>query len=57
MTLNGLTPGNYHVYTFAGDVQLAYRSREALARLKNPGQAISLASASAGSLVVEAPAQ
>ena len=57
MTLNGLTPGNYHVYTFAGAVQLAYRSREALARLKNPGQAISLAPAATASLVVEVPGQ
>jgi hypothetical protein len=57
MTLNGLTPGNYHVYTFAGAVQLAYRSREALAVLKNPGQAISLAPGATGNLVVEALGQ
>ena len=28
VTLSGLTPGNYHVYTFAGDVELAYRNRD-----------------------------
>jgi hypothetical protein len=54
-TLNGLTPGNYHVYTFAGAVQLAYRSRDALAALKNPGQAITLSPGTTGDLVVEAP--
>ena len=57
MTLTGLTPGNYHVYTFAGAVQLAYRSRNALAFLNNPGQAISLAPGTTGNLVVEAPGQ
>jgi len=31
VTLSGLTPGNYHVYTFAGAVELAYRNRDALA--------------------------
>jgi hypothetical protein len=54
MTLNGLTPGDYHVYTFVGAVQLAYRNREALAALKNPGQAITLSPGATGSLVVEA---
>jgi hypothetical protein len=57
ITLNGLTPGDYHVYTFAGAVQLAYRNREALAVLKNPGQAITLSPGATGSLVVEAAGQ
>lgn len=54
-TLDGLTPGNYHVYTFAGAVQLAYRNREALAALKNAGQPITLGPGAAANLVVEAP--
>jgi len=55
VTLNDLTPGNYHVYTFAGEVQLAYRNRDALAALPNPGQAITLSPGAIGNLVVEAP--
>ena len=55
ITLNGLTPGNYHVYTFAGAVQLAYKSREALAKLKTAGQAATLSPGATSNLVVEAP--
>jgi hypothetical protein len=55
MTLSGLTPGNYHVFTFAGGVELAYRNREALAALKNQGQAITLSPETTGNLVVETP--
>jgi hypothetical protein len=55
VTLDGLTPGSYHVYTFAGSVQLAYRNRDALAALKNPGQAITLSPGTTGNLVVEVP--
>jgi len=57
VTLSGLTPGDYHMYTFPGAVQLAYRNREALAALANRGQAISLSPGSTGNLVVEAPGQ
>jgi hypothetical protein len=55
VTVNGLTPGDYHVYTFAGAIQLAYESREALQSLKSLGQAITLAPGATGNLVVEAP--
>lgn len=55
VTMNSLTPGSYHVYTFAGAVQLEYRNRDALASLKNPGQAITLTPGATGNLVVEAP--
>ncbi len=55
VTLSGLTPGNYHVYTFAGAVQIAYRNRDALASLRNAGQAVTLSPGTAGNLVVEAP--
>jgi hypothetical protein len=55
VTLNDLTPGNYHVYVFKGDVQLEYRNPAALAALANPGQAITLSPGAASSLVLEAP--
>jgi len=57
MTLNGLTPGNYHVYTFLGTVNLEYKNRAALAVLANRGQAIALSPGATGNLVVEAPGQ
>jgi hypothetical protein len=56
-TLNDLTPGNYHVYTFAGDVRLEYRNAAALAALGNPGQAVTLSPGAASTLVVEALGQ
>jgi hypothetical protein len=52
-TLADLTPGNYHVYTFAGSVQLAYRDSEALASLH--GQAVTLSPGETSNLVLEAP--
>jgi hypothetical protein len=55
VTLSGLTPGNYHVYTLPGFAQLEYRNREALAALPNPGQAITLSPGTTGNLIVEAP--
>jgi hypothetical protein len=57
VTLNGLTPGDYHVYAFAGTVELAYRNRDALAALASRGQAIALSPGTTGNLVVEAPGQ
>lgn len=53
-TLEGLTPGSYHVYTFASPVQLEYRSADAMAALSHSGQAVTLAPGASGSLVVEA---
>ncbi len=55
VAIEGLTPGDYHVYTFAGHVELEYRNRESLARLPNPGQTVMLSPASTTSLVVEVP--
>ena len=57
VTLNGLTPGNYHVYTFAGTVTLAYRNREAVEALASRGQAIQLSPGATGNLLVEVPGQ
>ncbi len=56
MTLEGLTPGGYHVFIFAGPVELEYRNREVLAALPDPGQPITLSPGETGSLVLEAPA-
>jgi hypothetical protein len=56
LTVEGLTPGNYHVYTFATPERLEYRNRAVLAALPNPGQAVTLAPGGAGSLVLEVPA-
>jgi hypothetical protein len=56
-TVDGLTPGNYHVYMFAANAQLEYRNPAALAALPNPGQAITLSPGAQSSLVLEAPGQ
>ena len=53
LTLENLTPGDYHVYTFSAPVELEYRNPAALAGL--PGQPLTLAPAATGSLVVEVP--
>jgi hypothetical protein len=50
-----MTPGNYHVYTFAGPVRLEYRNRTALAALPDAGQAVTLSPSETTNLVVEAP--
>jgi hypothetical protein len=55
VTIEGLTPGSYHVYTFSNPVALEYRNRDALAALPDPGQAITLSPGTTGSLVLEAP--
>jgi hypothetical protein len=55
VTLEGLTPGSYHVYTFENPVALEYRNRTALAALPDPGQTITLSAGTTGSLVLEAP--
>jgi len=54
-TLEDLTPGNYHVYAFAGPMTLEYHSREALAALTTPGQAITLSPGATATLVLEMP--
>jgi len=55
LTVDGLTPGNYHVYTFDRPVRLEYRNPAALAALPRSGQAITLASGNTTELVLEAP--
>lgn len=53
ITVDGLTPGAYRVYTFAGPVDLEYRNSEAMAALPSPGQAVTLAPSDTANLVVE----
>jgi hypothetical protein len=56
-TLNNLTPGSYHVYTFAGNANLEYRNPAVLAALPNPGQTVTLSPGATANLVLEAPGQ
>jgi hypothetical protein len=51
-TLDGLTPGPYHVYAFAAPVELEYRNPEAMAALPNPGQAVTLSPSASSDLVL-----
>ena len=57
VTLEGLTPGNYHVYTSAAPVVLEYHNPAALAALPTAGQAITLTPGTTSNLVLEVPAQ
>ena len=53
MTLNGMTPGNYHVYTLQGNASLEYRNPAALAAL--PSQAVALSPGATADVVVQVP--
>jgi hypothetical protein len=53
ITLTGLTPGNYHVYTFSRPVALEYRNPAVLAA--NPGQTVALTPGAEAALTLEAP--
>lgn len=57
VTLDNLTAGSYHVYTFQGEANLEYHNPDALRALPNPGQAVTLSPGTAANLVLEAPAQ
>jgi hypothetical protein len=57
VTVDGLTPGNYRVYTFERPVRLEYRNPAALAALPLPGQAVTLSPGATTNLVLEAPAR
>jgi len=56
-TLDGLTPGAYHVYVFSKTTDLPYRDPQAMAALNLQGQAVTLSPGATSSLVLEAPAQ
>jgi hypothetical protein len=51
ITLSGLTPGNYHVYTFNRPAALEYRNPSALAGLS--GQPVTLSPGSTSDLTLE----
>jgi len=53
--LDDLTPGSYHVYTFAGPMSLEYRNPAVLAGLPSPGQTIALSPGGSSDLVLEIP--
>jgi hypothetical protein len=53
VTLSGLTPGNYHVYTLEGNASFEYRNPAVLAAL--PSQAITLSPGATADLVVAVP--
>jgi hypothetical protein len=55
LTVEGLTPGNYRVYTFTAPVELEYRNPAAMAQLPTSGQAVTLAPGGTADLVVEVP--
>jgi len=55
LNLDGLTPGNYHVYVFDSSVRLEYRNPAALAALPNVGQAVTLSPGAITNLVLEVP--
>jgi hypothetical protein len=55
LTVDGLTPGNYHVYAFDWPVRLEYRNPAVLAALPVRGQEVELAPGSSASLVLEVP--
>jgi hypothetical protein len=52
--LNNLTPGNYHIYTFAAPVELEYRNPEVMAGLT--GQAVTVSPGTTQEIVLEVPA-
>lgn len=55
LTVDGLTPGSYHVYLFTAPVRLEYRNPTAIAGLANPGQQVTLSAGATSNLVLEAP--
>lgn len=57
VTLEALTPGSYHVYTFAAPVVLEYHNPAALSALPTPRQAITLSPGATSNLVLEVPTQ
>ncbi|HEY1160973.1 MAG TPA: hypothetical protein VGE83_10105 [Terracidiphilus sp.] len=55
LTIDGLTPGSYHVYTFDAPLHLEYRNPAVLAALPNPGQQVTLSPGAKTNLVLEVP--
>jgi len=55
LSLDGLTPGSYHVYMFDSPVHLEYRNPAALSALPVAGQQVTIAVGTTTNLVLEAP--
>jgi hypothetical protein len=55
LTLDSLTPGSYHVYTFDAPVRLEYRNSAAMSAMPISGQQVTLAAGSTANLLLEAP--
>jgi hypothetical protein len=55
LSLDGLTPGSYHVYTFDSPVHLEYRNPAALSALAAAGQQVTVSAGTTTNLVLEAP--
>lgn len=55
LTVEGLTPGSYHVYVFDRPIRLEYRNPAVIAALPKPGQAVTLTAGATSSLVLEVP--
>ena len=56
-TVEGLTPGSYHVYTFVAPLVLEYHNPAVLGALPTSGQAVTLSPGASSSLVLEVPAR
>jgi hypothetical protein len=55
LSIEALTPGSYHVYTFTAPVELEYRNPDAIAQLGVAGQAVTLLPGANANLVLEVP--
>jgi hypothetical protein len=55
VTIHGLTPGDYHVYSFNKPMSLAYHNKDVLAALADHAQPVELSSGATSSLVLEVP--
>lgn len=55
LSVDGLTPGSYHVYVFDSPVHLEYRNPAALSALAVQGQQVTIGAGATASLALEAP--
>ena len=55
LTIDALTPGSYHVYTFDAPLHLEYRNPAVLAALPGSGQQVTLSPGATSNLVLEVP--
>ena len=54
LTIDGLAPGNYHVYLFDSPVHLEYRNPAALSALSVQGQQVTVGAGATANLALEA---